>query len=191
MSKKRKRAASLSQEDIVFVFLSARVVCGNQELLGDLKLSVGFAPRGHVSAKLHASNNNQFVLCKPSWKILFGFHCTVQDWKKTVKGPWSRCVHRCKDDWETSIREGLKLAFRYCDDQTVYVSSEARSCPESPLLRFMQGLCTKTLRKTTRTSRKRKRRKQESLKHCFWRLVLSKKNIHNISKELKLYAFRS
>ncbi len=190
MSKKRKRAASLSQEDIVFAFLSAKVLCGNRDFMGDVKLGVGFAPKGHVSAKLHANNNSQLALCRPSWKILFGFHCTVYTWKKYVKGPWSRCVHKNKEDWETSIREGLKLAFRYCDDHAVYVSCEAKSHPSSPLLECMQKLCrgdqdAACPEKTAKPKRKRRKRSApRRLKLGFWKLVLSKKNIGNISKEI-------
>ncbi|MAE79215.1 MAG: hypothetical protein CL967_05550 [Euryarchaeota archaeon] len=183
MSKKRKRAASLSQDDIVFAFLSARVLCGNRDFMGDVKLGVGFAPKGHVAAKLHANNNNQFALRKPSWKILLGFHCTVQAWKKYVKGPWSRCVQKNKKDWETSVREGLKLAYRYCDDQAVYVSCEAQSTPESSLLQRMQALC--------KVPKRRVKRKARGVKFEFWKLVLSKKSIGNISKEIAKQSARS
>ena len=180
MSKKRKRAASLSQDDIVFAFLSARVLCGNRDLMGDVKLGVGFAPKGHVAAKLHANNNNQFALQKPTWKILFGFHCTVQAWKKFIKGPWSRCVFKHKRDWETSIREGLKLAYKHCEDQAVYVSCEVQSHPRSSLLDRMQSLCGAP----NAARSKREKRRTRTAKVEFWKLVLSKKNLGNISKEI-------
>lgn len=185
---------SLSQEDIVFAFLSAKVLCGNRDFMGDVKLGVGFAPKGHVAAKLHANNNSQFTLCRPSWKILFGFHCTVHAWKKYIKGPWSRCVQKNKEDWETSIREGLKLAYRYCNNHAVYVSCEAKSRPSSPLLECMQKLCrsgpdTVHSEKTADKSKRRriKRRVERGLKGLkigFWKLVLSKKNFDNLSKEI-------
>ena len=178
MSKKRKRAASLSQEDIIFVFLSVRVLCGNRDFMGDMKLGVGFAPKGHVAAKLHANNNSQFALQKPSWKILLGFHCTVQAWKKHIKGPWSRCVQKNNKDWETSVREGLKLAYKHCDDQAVYVSCEAQSNPRSFLLERMQTLCGNS------THQKSAKSAKSDVKLDFWKLILSKKILGNISKEI-------
>jgi hypothetical protein len=172
MSKKRKRAASLSHDDIVFVFLSAKLLCGNRDFMGNVQLGVGFAPKGLVAAKLHASNNSQFALQKPSWKILFGFHCTVHVWKKHIKGSWSRCVHKFKEDWESSVREGLKLAYKYCEDKSVYISNEAKSYPSSPMLECMQRLC----RTNNAVDNKKKFR--------FWKLVLSKKNKNNLSNEI-------
>lgn len=91
--------------------------------------------QGDLTAKMQAKNE-----CASSngWRVLFGFYVTASAWRKYVRGIWAKAAE--SGDWETCVREGLKLAKKHNKGSVVYVSTAARCQPESPLLTFLQRL---------------------------------------------------
>ena len=126
--------------------------------------------QGDLTAKMEAKNQ-----CASSngWRVLFGFYVTASAWKKCVRGIWIKAAE--SGDWETCVREGLKLAKKHNKGSVIYVSTAARCQPESPLLAFLQRLQAAGGGETA----------NPALSQEFWRLVGSRRSTKWVNTQLK------
>ena len=123
--------------------------------------------QGDLTAKMEAKNQ-----CASSngWRVLFGFYVTASAWRKCVRGVWTKAAE--SGDWETCVREGLKLAKKHNKGSVIYVSTAARCQPESPLLTFLQRLQAAESDTANQT-------------RDFWRLVGSRRSTKWVNTQLK------
>lgn len=129
--------------------------------------------QGDLTAKMQAKNQ-----CASSngWRVLFGFYVTASSWRKCVRGVWTKAAE--SGDWETCVREGLKLANKHNKSSVIYVSTAARCQPESPLLTFLQRLQASGGDAANQT-------------RDFWRLVGSRRSTKWVNAQLKARLRRS
>jgi len=134
--------------------------------------------QGDLTAKMQAKNQ-----CASSngWRVLFGFYVTASSWRKCVRGVWTKAAE--SGDWETCVREGLKLANKHNKSSVIYVSTAARCQPESPLLTFLQRL--QRLQAAGGDSANR------ASSQDFWRLVGSRRSTKWVNAQLKAQLRRS
>ena len=157
--------ASLAAERLrksVFVFLLIRpFLDGTYDLTADM-VNGGV----DINAKIVARNESMRQPCVTSrgqqhaaavarWRLLMGFYTNKKNWTRKIKPKWSSMRQ-----WETAVLQGLQFSKLYSVNSVLYVSSEARSHPESPLLKTLQHLSSK-------------RDKSKALP--LWRIVLSGK----------------
>lgn len=157
--------ASLASERLrksVFVFLLIRpFLDGTYDLAADM-VNGGV----DINAKIVARNQStqqpyntreeqQHASAVARWRLLMGFYANKKNWTRKIKPKWS-VVQR----WETAMLQGLEFSKLYSVNSVLYVSSEAKSHPESPLLKTLQQLSSK-------------RNKSKALH--LWRIVLSGK----------------
>lgn len=157
--------ASLAAERLrksVFVFLLIRpFLDGTYDLAADM-VNGGV----DINAKIVARNESMqqpFITLEgrkhasavARWRLLMGFYTNKKNWTRKIKPKWS-----AMRQWETAMVQGLQFSKLYSVNGVLYVSSEAKSHPESPLLKTLQQLSSK-------------RNKSKALP--LWRIVLSSK----------------
>lgn len=65
-----------------------------------------------------------------------GFYAHKSNWLRKIKNQWTKsCL------WEDALLQGVKFAIQFSVNKVLYISSEARSDPKSPLLDGLQRLC--------------------------------------------------
>ena len=135
-----------------FVFLLVRPRCGSNAC--DVCVDTVLGGKG-LSAKIKAKNESLHMLSRElprssqpvkRWKVLLGFYTHKSTWMRKIKPQWPD-----QRLWEEALLQGVKFAVKFSINKILYISSEARSNPPSPLLYGLQNLCTtKNLRETER-----------------------------------------
>lgn len=127
-----------------FVFLLVRPYCDSNSCDVCVDTVLG---KNSLSAKIEAKNESlrksSRVLLSSAppvkrWRVLLGFYAHKSTWARKIKNQWSKDCH-----WEEALLQGVKLAVQFSVNNVLYVSSEARSKPPSPLLCGLQRLSRK------------------------------------------------
>ena len=126
-----------------FVFLLVRPYC---DTACDMCVDTVLGGKG-LSAKIKAKNeslrkSSRVLPCSAPaikrWRILLGFYAHKSTWMRKIKNQWTKGCH-----WEEALLQGVKFAVHFSVNHVLYISSEARSKPPSPLLCGLQHLSSK------------------------------------------------
>jgi len=124
-----------------FVFLLVRPYCSSNAC--DVCVDTVLGGKG-LSAKIEAKNeslrkSSRILLHSAPqikrWRVLLGFYVHKSTWTRKIKTQWRK---DCR--WEKALLQGVKFALQFSVNGVLYISSEARSEPPSPLLCGLQKL---------------------------------------------------
>lgn len=132
--------ASARLEKSFFVYLLVRPYCDTCDLCIDTVLG-GKGLAAKVRAKNESLRQSSRLLLSSApptqrWRVLMGFYAHKSNWLRKIKNHWKRT-----GTWEDALMQGVKFALKYSVNKVLYVSSEARSDPSSPILSVLQSLC--------------------------------------------------
>ena len=123
-----------------FVYLLVRPYCDTCDLCVDTVLG-GKGLAAKVRAKNESLMQSSRLLLSTAppverWRVLMGFYAHKSNWMRKIKNQWKN-----NGTWEDALMHGVKFALQYSVNKVLYVSSEARSDPSSPILERLQHLC--------------------------------------------------
>lgn len=147
------------------------------------QMKVESVAHGDLTAKMQAMNE-----CDTSgkWRVLFGFYVSAALWKKSVRGAWTKWTD--SGDWETCMREGLRLARKHGQGAVVYVSTAAKCTPVSPLLTTMQNMLARMKSASVNDGEADSAEGKYVVPTVeFWKLVNSRRSMKWVNQQLRRF----
>ena len=146
------------------------------------QMKVESVAHGDLTAKMQAMNE-----CDTSgkWRVLFGFYVSAALWKSPCEARGPSGLTR---DWETCMREGLRLARKHGQGAVVHVSTAAKCTPVSPLLTTMQNMLARMKSASVNDGEADSAEGKYVVPTVeFWKLVNSRRSMKWVNQQLRRF----